>query len=72
MCFHSNQHPWAIKYSFISLYFKYQSFKFICLPVMNSRIPSLDDIYCTSLAKTYKTFKVLVMLRNCDTTILRY
>ena len=48
MCFHSNQHPWAIQHPFISLYSKYQSFKFICLPVMNSPVfPSLDDIYCT-------------------------
>ena len=49
MCFHSNQHPWAIKHPFISLYFKYQSLKFICLPVKNSPVfPSLDNIYCTS------------------------
>ena len=48
MCFHGNQHPWAIKHPFISLYFKYQSLKFICLPVMNSPLfPGLDDIYCT-------------------------
>ena len=48
MCFHGNQHPWAIKYPFISLYSKYQSFKYICLPVMNSPVfPCLDDIYCT-------------------------
>ena len=48
MCFHSNQHPSAIKHPFISLYFKYQFHKFICLPVMNSPVfPSLDDIYCT-------------------------
>ena len=47
MCFHSNQHPWAIKHPFISLYFKYQSLKFICHPVVNSPVfPSLDDIYC--------------------------
>ena len=47
MCFHSNQHPWAIKHRFISLYFKYQSLRLICLPVMNSPVfPSLDDIYC--------------------------
>ena len=47
MCFHSNQHPWAIKHPFISLYFKYQSLKFICLSVVNSPVfPSLDDIYC--------------------------
>ena len=49
MCFHGNQHPWAIKHPFNSLYFKYHSLNFICLPVMNSpRFPSLDDIYCTS------------------------
>ena len=48
MCFHGNQHPWAIKHLFVSLYSKYQSFKFISLPVMNSPVfPSLDDIYCT-------------------------
>ena len=46
MCFHGNQHPWAIKHPFINLYFKYQSFKFICLPVMNPTVfPSLNDIY---------------------------
>ena len=48
MCFHGNQHPWAIKHPFISLYSKYQSLQHICLPVVNSPIfPSLDDIYCT-------------------------
>ena len=48
MCFHGNQNPWAIKHPFISLYFKYQSLRFICLSVMNSPVfPSLDDIYCT-------------------------
>ena len=48
MCFHGNQHPWAIKHPFISLYSKYHSLNFICLPVMNSPVfPSLDDIYCT-------------------------
>ena len=48
MCFHSNQHPWAIKHPFINLYSKYQSLNFICLPVMISPLfPSLDDIYCT-------------------------
>ena len=47
MCFHGNQHPWAIMLPFISLYSKYQSLKFICLPVMISPVfPSLDDIYC--------------------------
>ena len=47
MCFHGNTHSWAIKHPFISLYSKYQSLKFICLPVMNSPVfPSLDDIYC--------------------------
>ena len=46
MCFHSNQHPFAIKHLLISLHFKYQSLKFICLLVMNSPVfPSLDDIY---------------------------
>ena len=29
MCFHGNQHPWAVKYVFVSLYFKYQSLKFM-------------------------------------------
>ena len=48
MCFHSNQHPSSIKHPFISLYSKYRSLRFICLPIMNSPIfPSLDDIYCT-------------------------
>ena len=47
MCFHGNQHPWAIKHPFISLYSKYQFHKFVCLLVMNSPVfPSLDDIYC--------------------------
>ena len=47
ICFHSNQHPWAIKHPFISLYSKYQSLMYICLPVMNSPLfPSLDDIFC--------------------------
>ena len=47
MCFHSNQHPQAIKHTFISLYSKYQSLRFICLPVMNSPVfPSLDHIFC--------------------------
>ena len=47
MCFHSNQYPWAIKNPFISLYSKYQSLKYNCLPLMNSPVfPSLDDIYC--------------------------
>ena len=47
MCFQGNQHPWAIKHCFISSYSKYQSLKFICLPIMNSPVfPSLDDIYC--------------------------
>ena len=32
MCSHGNQHPWAIKHPFISLYSKYQSLKFICFP----------------------------------------
>ena len=59
MCFHSNQHPWAIKHPFISLYFKYQSLKFICLPVVNSPVfPSLDDIYCT-YCTTLTNFKML-------------
>ena len=52
MCFHGNQHPLAIKQPLISLYSKYQSLKYICLPVMNSPVfPSLDDIYCIFFAK---------------------
>ena len=48
MCFHSNQHPSSIKHLLISLYFKYQSLKFIYFPIMNSPVfPSLNDIYCT-------------------------
>ena len=47
MFFHGNQHLWAVKHPFISLYSKYHSLNFVCLPVMNSPIiPSLDDIYC--------------------------
>ena len=47
MCFHGNQHPWAIKHPFISIYCKYQPLKYICFHVMNSpAFPSLDDIYC--------------------------
>ena len=47
MCFHGNQHPWAIKHFFINLYSKYHSLNFICLPAMNSPVfPSLDDIFC--------------------------
>ena len=50
MYFHGNQHPWAIKHPFISLYSKYQSPKFICHPVMKSPVfPSLDDIYCMKM-----------------------
>ena len=53
MCFHGNQYPWAIKHPFISLYSKYQSLKFICLPVMNSPVfPSLDNIYCIPSSNT--------------------
>ena len=52
MCFHGNQHPWAIKHPFISLYSKYHAPNFICLPVMNSPVfPSLDDIYCKWIRK---------------------
>ena len=48
MCFHGNQHPWAIKHPFTGQYSIYLSLKCICLPVVNSPIfPSLDDIYCT-------------------------
>ena len=47
MSFHGNQYPWAIKHTFISLCFKYQSLNFICLPVINSPVfPSIDNIYC--------------------------
>ena len=60
MRFHSNQRPWAIKHPFISLYFKYQSLKFVCLPVMNSPVfPSLDDIYCTSKVALERFFEDL-------------
>ena len=53
MCFHGNQHPWAIKHPFISLYSKYQSFKYIYLPAMSSPIfPILADIYCILLLKS--------------------
>ena len=63
MCFHSNQHPWAIKHPFISLYFKHQSIKFICLPVMNSPIfPSLDDIYCTSFRGWFSLQITIVLI----------
>ena len=49
MYLHGNQHPSSIKYPFISLYFKYHPFMFICFLNMNSPVfPSLDDIYCTS------------------------
>ena len=48
MCFHGNQHLWATKHPFISLYSKYQSFTFIHFSVMNSPVfPNLDDIYCS-------------------------
>ena len=48
MCFYGNQDPSSIKHLFISLYSKYQSLRFICLPIMNSPVfLSLDDIYCT-------------------------
>ena len=47
MCFHGNQHPWAIKHTFINLFSKYQSLEYIYFPVVNSPVfPSLDDIYC--------------------------
>ena len=53
MCFHGNQHSWAIKHPFISLYSKYQSLNFICLPVMKTPVfLSLDDIYCTIVEAT--------------------
>ena len=68
MCFHGNQHPWAIKHPFISLYSKYQSFKYICLPVRNSPIfPSLDDIHCTFLA-LYNIFPINLLQLNCVTS----
>ena len=54
MCFHGNQYPWAIKHSFISLYSKYQSLNFICLPEVNSLVfPSLDDIFCMKVGQHY-------------------
>ena len=49
--FHGNQHPSSIKHPFISLYFKYYPFMFICLLNMNSPVfPSLDDIYCINIS----------------------
>ena len=52
ICFHDNQYPSSIKHPFVSLYSKYQSFIFVCLPDMNSPIfPSLDDIYCRLLTR---------------------
>jgi len=51
MCFHGNQHPSSTKHPFISLYSKYHPFIFICPLNMNSPVfPSLDDIYCMSIA----------------------
>ena len=32
MCFHSNQHPWAIKHPFISLHLKYQLLSIFIFP----------------------------------------
>ena len=62
MCFHGNQHPWAIKHPFISLHFKYQSLRFICLPVMNSPVfPSLDDIYCISIIQQLVIANLLIV-----------
>ena len=63
MYFHGNQHPWAIKHPFISLYSKYQCFKYIYLPEVNSPIfPSLDDIYCTQMFVPNCLLTLLVIL----------
>ena len=46
MCFYSNRLSWGINHSFISLYFKYQSPRFISLPtILAPVISSLDEIY---------------------------
>ena len=61
MCFHSNQHPCAIKHLFISLHSKYQCFKCNYFPVMNSPVfLSLDDIYCIR----QQTLADIVMIQN--------
>ena len=65
MCFHSNQHPWAIKHPFKSLYFKYNSLSFICLPVMNSpRFPSLDNIYCSNRVGKHAFVETQICVRK--------
>ena len=83
MCFHGNQHPWATKHPLINSYSKYQSFKFICLPVMNSPVfPSLDDIYCIYLKYSnftsqlcirfdYDIVKKLILIKEFDLTFTK-
>ena len=61
MCFQGNQYPSSIKLPFISLYSKYQSLRFICLPIMNSPVfLSLDDIYCTCAVSFSELFLLAV------------
>ena len=58
MCFHGNQHLLSIKHPFISLYSKYQLFRFIYPSIMNSPVfLCLDDIYC----KLYKFIHMVVI-----------
>ena len=60
-CFHGNRHPSSIKHPFISLYIKYQSQRFICIPDMNSPVfPSLDDIYCIWLCFFNMRFMIAI------------
>ena len=82
MCFHGNQHPWAIKHPFISLYSKYQSLDFICLPVMYSPVfPSLDDIFCMPCGdmllnwdrlSKWRTICIIALLNNALEQIVRW
>ena len=68
MYFHGNQHPWAIKHPFISLYSKYQSLKYICLPIMTSPVfPSLDKIYCISLFQNNSILILIDKIKNEQT-----
>ena len=61
MCFHGNQHSWAIKHPFISLYSKYQPLKLICLPVIDAPVfPRLDDIYCIFYRLNTHTDKIVL------------
>ena len=63
MCFHGNQRPWAIKHPFINLYFKYQSLKFICLPVMNS------PYFQVKTTSTVLSQKPVVDFDTCSATL---